>query len=97
MCYVKRIFFCLYKSINTYYYCFKRMKCFKEVIKVTNRITVALSVLVDLKLNEGADIIGVIKGLDCNCLDTTGEATVMGADIQDRHLIIEKDDEPDVE
>lgn len=64
---------------------------------MTNRITVALSVLVDLKLSEGADIIGVIRGLECNCLDKTGEATVMGTDITDRKLIVETEDGPDVE
>ena len=64
---------------------------------MTDRITVALSVLVDLKLSEGADIIGVIRGLECKCLDKTGEATVIGADVADRKLIVETDDGPDVE
>lgn len=67
---------------------------------MTNRITVSLNVLVDVKVNEGVDISEVkeiINGLDCSCVDTIGKARVMGVDIIDRSLIIEKDDEPDAE
>jgi hypothetical protein len=67
---------------------------------MTNRITVSLNVLVDVKVNEGVDISEVkeiINGLECSCVDTIGKARVMGVDIIDRSLIIEKDDEPDAE
>jgi len=65
-----------------------------------NRLTVALSVLVDLRLNDGSDFSDVkeiIDGLDCSCIDTIGRAKVMGVDIVERRLIIDKDDEPEAE
>jgi hypothetical protein len=67
---------------------------------MTNRITVSLNLLVDLRLNDGVDVSEVkeiINGLDCNCVDTIGSAKVMGVDIVARSLIIEEDDEPDAE
>jgi hypothetical protein len=67
---------------------------------MTNRITVSLNVLVDVKVNEGvaiSEVKEIINGLDCSCVDTIGKARVMGVDIIDRSLIIEKDDEPDAE
>ncbi|HET6515986.1 MAG TPA: hypothetical protein VFG09_12555 [Thermodesulfovibrionales bacterium] len=65
-----------------------------------NRVTVSLGLLVDLRLNDGVDISEVkeiINGLECTCADTIGKAKVMGVDIAERSLIIEKDDEPDAE
>ncbi len=65
-----------------------------------NRVAVSLNLLVDLRLNDGVDISEVkeiIDGLDCSCADTIGKAKVMGVDILERSLIIEKDDEPDAE
>ncbi len=72
----------------------------REVNDMKNRITVSLNLTVDLKINEGVDISEIkeiINSLECNCVDTTGKARVMGVDIIDRSLIIEKDDEPDAE
>ncbi|MGE5893678.1 MAG: hypothetical protein ACM34I_06445 [bacterium] len=65
-----------------------------------DRITVSLNLLVDLKINEGVDISEIkeiINGVSCECIDTVGKAKVMGVDILERSLIIEKDDEPDAE
>ena len=67
---------------------------------MNNRVTVSLSLLVDLKLNDGVDISSikeVMNGLDCNCLDTVGKARVMRVDILERNFILEEDDEPDAE
>ncbi len=62
-----------------------------------NRITVSLSMFVDLKVDDDADIKDVIAGLNCNCFDTTGTAEVVGVDITDRNLVVENEDEPDIE
>jgi len=65
-----------------------------------NRATISLGVLVDVKLKEGYDmseIKGIIEGLQCECTDSTGMSTVMGVEIVDRNLIIEKDEDPDAE
>jgi hypothetical protein len=78
----------------------KRENSKEEVAGMKNRITVSLTVLVDLRVNEGVDISEIkeiINSVDCNCLDTIGKVTVMGTDIVERRLIIEKDDEPDAE
>jgi hypothetical protein len=64
---------------------------------VENRITVSLSMFVDIKVKEGADIKNVINGLECRCLDTTGEASVIGVDITDRNLAVENEEETDTE
>lgn len=67
---------------------------------MNNRVTVSLNVRVDLRLNDGVDISEVkeiINGLDCTCADTIGKARVMGVDILERGLIIEREDEPDAE
>jgi hypothetical protein len=71
-----------------------------EANEMNDRITVSLNLLVDLRLNDGVDMSEVkeiIDGLSCSCEDTTGKASVMGADILERNLIIERDDEPDAE
>jgi len=52
---------------------------------------------VDLKVKEGADLPRVISSLDCRYLGTTGEAEVIGADIPDRNLVIESNEEIDTE
>ncbi|MGO9951119.1 MAG: hypothetical protein ACLPN1_02780 [Dissulfurispiraceae bacterium] len=62
-----------------------------------NRITVSISMFVDLKIKEGADIKNVINSLVCQCFDTTGEAEVIGVDITDRNLVIENKEETDEE
>ncbi len=62
-----------------------------------NRITVALNVLVDLKVNDMTEVKKIIKGLNCSCFDTTGEAKVIGVEIMDRSLLVDEDEEPDAE
>ncbi len=62
-----------------------------------NRITVALNVLVDLKVNDMTEVKKIIKGLNCSCSDTTGEAKVIGVEIMDRSLLVDEDEEPDAE
>lgn len=64
---------------------------------MSNRITVALSVLVDVKVDEGADVRDVIDRLQCQCSDGTGEAAVVGSDIVDRKLVVDTGEETDVE
>lgn len=64
---------------------------------VENRITASISMFVDLKVKEGADIKNVINSLACRCFDTTGEAEVIGVDITDRNLVIENQEEADEE
>jgi len=64
------------------------------------RATISLNVLVDVKLHEGYDmseIKDIMEGLHGQYIDATGKSAVMGVDIIDRNLIIEKDDEPDAE
>jgi hypothetical protein len=39
----------------------------------------------------------IINGLDCSCVDGTAKAKVMGVDVLERRLIIERDDEPGAE
>lgn len=62
-----------------------------------NRITVSLSMFVDLKVDEGADVRDIINGLTCACKDSTGEAKVLGVEITDRSLVVEDEDETDTE
>lgn len=62
-----------------------------------NRITVSLSMFVDLKVEDGADIKDIINGLSCACRDTTGEAEIMGIDVTDRSLVVEDEEETDTE
>ena len=58
------------------------------------RISVLLSLVVDLKIGENVDIRNLIERLECNCLDASGEdAKVIGVKISDRKLLIEGDDE----
>jgi len=61
------------------------------------RISAALSVVVDLKVGDRADIKNVIERLECNCVDASGEdAKVIDVKILDRKLLIEgEDDETD--
>ncbi len=61
------------------------------------RISVSLSMFVDLRVEEGADIGAIISGIDCKCTDTTGEAEVVGVDITDRNLVVENEEETDTE
>jgi hypothetical protein len=63
---------------------------------MTNRFTAAMSILVDFKAEEGADIKNIIESLECTCTDKTGEANVIGVDIVDRRIVVDVD-EPDAE
>jgi len=61
---------------------------------MTERISVALSLVVDLKVGEGVDIKNLIERLECNCVDASGEdAKIIGVKILDRNLLIEGEDE----
>ena len=62
-----------------------------------NRITVSLSMFVDLKVDENANVSDIINGLNCICKDTTGVAEVVGIDITDRSLVVEDIEETDTE
>ncbi len=61
------------------------------------RITVSLSMFVDLKAEEGADISNIINRLDCKCIDKSGEAEVIDVEITDRSLVVEDEEETDTE
>jgi hypothetical protein len=63
---------------------------------MTNRFTAAMSILVDFKAEQGADIKNIIESLECTCTDKTGEANVIGVDIVDRRIVVDVD-EPDAE
>jgi len=60
-----------------------------------NRVMVSLSLFVDLKVDEGADVRDIINGLSCACKDTTGEAKVVSVEITDRSLVVEDEEETD--
>ncbi len=61
---------------------------------MAERISVALSLVVDLKVGAGVDIKNLIERLECNCVDASGEdAKIIGVKILDRNLLIEGEDE----
>jgi hypothetical protein len=63
---------------------------------MAKRISVALSLVVDLKIGESVDIRNLIERLECNCVEASGEdARIIGVKILDRNLLIEGDDEGD--
>ncbi len=63
---------------------------------MTKRISVSLSVLVDLKIGESVDIRNLIERLECNCVDASGEdAKIIGTKIVDRKLLLEAEDDED--
>ena len=63
---------------------------------MAKRISVALSLVVDLKIGESVDIRNLIERLECNCVEASGEdARITGVKILDRNLLIEGDDEGD--
>jgi len=64
---------------------------------MANRYTAALSIQVDFKAEEGADIKNIIESLECACTDKTGEANVISVDIIERRLVVDVNDEPDAE
>jgi len=58
------------------------------------RKSALLSVLVDLKVGDKADLKNLIERLECKCTDESGEdAEIVGVKILDRKLLIEGDDE----
>ncbi len=61
---------------------------------MTRRISVTLSVLVDLKVGDSVDIKNLIERLECSCVDVSGEdAKIIGVKILDRKLLMEGEDE----
>ncbi|MDD1751399.1 MAG: hypothetical protein LUO89_16160 [Methanothrix sp.] len=63
---------------------------------MAKRISVALSVVVDLKIGESVDLKNVIERLECSCIDASGEdAKIIGVKIVDRNLLIEGEDDED--
>lgn len=63
---------------------------------MAKRISVALSLVVDLKIGESVDIRNLIERLECNCVEASGEdARIVGVKILDRSLLIEGEDEED--
>jgi len=61
---------------------------------MAERISVALSLVVDLKVGAGVDIKNLIERLECNCVDASGEdAKIIGVKILDRNLLIEGENE----
>lgn len=67
---------------------------------MTNRATISLNVMVDVKLNKGIDmsaINDVINGLDCKCIDTSGKSGVTGVTIVGRNLVVDMNEEPDAD
>ncbi len=58
------------------------------------RQSALLSVLVDLKVGEKADIKNVIERLECTCSEASGEdVEIAGVKILDRKLLIEGEEE----
>jgi hypothetical protein len=61
---------------------------------MTKRVSVALSLVVDLKIGESVDIKNLIERLECNCVDASGEdAKIIDVKILDRNLLIEGEGE----
>ncbi|HKZ56258.1 MAG TPA: hypothetical protein VJ024_00985 [Thermodesulfovibrionales bacterium] len=59
---------------------------------MTKRISASLSLIVDLKVGDHADIKNLISRLDCSCIDTSGEdAKIIDVRIIDRKLLVEGD------
>ncbi len=57
---------------------------------MAKRISVTLSVLVDLKVGDSVDIKNLIERLECSCADVSGEdAKIVDVKILDRKLLIE--------
>jgi hypothetical protein len=58
------------------------------------RISVTIGVLVDLKVNENADIKNLIERLECSCINAGGEdAKIINVKIIDRKLLIEGEED----
>jgi hypothetical protein len=58
------------------------------------RRSVTLTVLVDLKVDEKANIKNIIERLECRCSDMSGEAVeVTNVQVLDRNLLLEVDTE----
>jgi hypothetical protein len=61
---------------------------------MTKRISVTLSVLVDLKVGDSVDIKNLIQRLECSCVEASGEdAKIIDVKIMDRKLLIEGEEE----
>jgi hypothetical protein len=61
---------------------------------MARRVSVLLTLVVDLKIGGRADIKNLIERLECSCVDVSGEdAKVVDVKITDRKLLIEEDTE----
>ena len=59
---------------------------------MAKRISASLTLIVDLKVGDYADIKNLISKLDCSCIDTSGEdAKIIDVKIIDRKLLVEGD------
>jgi len=60
---------------------------------MTTRKSATLTVLVDLKVGEKADLKNIIERLECSCKDTSGEdVEIVNVEIIDRKLLLEAED-----
>lgn len=57
------------------------------------RKSATLTVLVDLKIGENADLKNVIERLECGCKEMSGEdVEIVNVEIIDRKLLVESED-----
>lgn len=67
-----------------------------QTVKMTRRVSALLNVVVDMKVGDQADIKNLIERLECNCIESSGEAAeIIDVKIADRKLLIEGEDESD--
>jgi hypothetical protein len=63
-------------------------------VQMAKRMSVSLSLLVDLKVGDRADVKNFIERINCSCIDTSGEdVKILGVKILDRKLLLEGEDE----
>ena len=61
---------------------------------MAKRISATLTVLVDLKVGDTADIKNLLERLECSCTDASGEdAQILDVRVLDRKLLLEGEDE----
>ncbi len=61
---------------------------------MAKRISATLTVLVDLKVGDTADIKNLLERLECSCTDASGEdAEILDVRVLDRKLLLEGEDE----
>jgi hypothetical protein len=68
----------------------------EELKRTTKRISATLQFLVDMKVDDTADIKNLIERLECACVNASGEdASIIDVKILDRKLLIEGDADVD--